>query len=125
MVSSTQITAVVPTGSAGAVPVTVVTPGGTTSGDVSYYYLAAPVLTDRAPASGPTAGGNTVVLTGTGLVAASAVRFGAAMAGFTVVSDVQINAVAPPGRRERSPSPSSPRGVRATAWRTPIWWPPC
>ena len=95
--SATQITAVVPTGAVGAVPVTVVTPGGTTPGGVFYYYQPAPVLTGAAPASGPTAGGNTVVLSGSGLVTATAVHFGTVAAAFTVVSDLQVNAVAPAG----------------------------
>jgi hypothetical protein len=98
VVSATQITAVPPTAAAaGPVAVTVTTPGGGTPGDVTYYYLAPPQLTAGSPASGPTAGGNTVVLTGSGLVTATAVRFGATAAAFTVVSDTQINAVAPAG----------------------------
>ena len=97
VVSSTQITAIVPAGPAGAAAVAVITTGGPTSGDVFYYYLPVPVLTARTPAAGPTAGGNTVVLTGSGLATATSVRFGAVNASFTVVSDTQITAVAPPG----------------------------
>ncbi|MGA5699741.1 beta strand repeat-containing protein [Peterkaempfera bronchialis] len=97
VVSATQITAVVPTGTVGAATVTVTTPGGTTPGGVFYYYLATPVLTGVAPGSGPTAGGTTVTLTGSGLVTATGVAFGATAAAFTVVSDLQINAVAPAG----------------------------
>jgi len=95
VVSATQITAVPPTAAAGPVPVTVSTPGGSTRGDVFYYYLAPPVLTGGSPASGPTAGGTTVVLTGSGLLTASAVRFGAIPAAFTVVSDTRLDALAP------------------------------
>ncbi|MEU8780304.1 IPT/TIG domain-containing protein [Streptomyces sp. NPDC048637] len=50
------------------------------------------------PLSGPLSGGNTVTLTGTHLIEATAVRFGATAAtAFTVVSDTQITAVAPAG----------------------------
>ncbi|MEU8822293.1 IPT/TIG domain-containing protein [Streptomyces sp. NPDC048636] len=97
VVSSTQITAVVPPGSAGAVPVTVTTLGGT-SGSVTYIYLAAPALTSVVPNQGPTAGGTTVTLTGSGLLGATSVLFGATPAtSFTVVSATQITATAPPG----------------------------
>ena len=98
MVSATQITAVPPAAAAGPVAVTVTTPGGDTSGDVFYYYLSAPQLSDITPDSGPTAGGGAVVLTGSHLSAATAVHFGAAAATSTVVvSDTRIDAVAPAG----------------------------
>ncbi|MFJ5801520.1 IPT/TIG domain-containing protein [Streptomyces decoyicus] len=79
--------------------VTVTGPGGTSNG-VPFTYTTAPVptLTSVTPTSGPTAGGTTVTLTGTGLATASAVRFGATpAASFTVVSDTHITAVAPAG----------------------------
>ncbi|MBL1099455.1 beta strand repeat-containing protein [Streptomyces coffeae] len=95
--SSTQITAVVPPGSAGAVPVTVTTPGGT-SGSVTYIYLAIPALTSAVPSRGPTSGGTTVTLTGSGLLGATSVLFGSTPAtSFSVVSATQITAVAPTG----------------------------
>jgi hypothetical protein len=97
VVSATQITAVVPPGGAGAVDVTVIAPGGTSTLANSYFYLNVPVLTGVAPGSGPLTGGNTVTLTGASLLGATAVRFGAAAAAsFTVVSATQITATAPP-----------------------------
>ncbi|MGY1942887.1 beta strand repeat-containing protein, partial [Nocardia asiatica] len=97
VVSDTQITAVAPAASAGPVAVTVTTSGGTSNG-VSYTYVAAPTLGSVAPNSGPTTGGNTVLLTGTGLTGATTVRFGANTAvSFSVVSDSLISAVAPAG----------------------------
>ncbi|WP_432587038.1 IPT/TIG domain-containing protein [Streptomyces sp. HD1123-B1] len=97
VVSSTQITAVVPPGSAGAVPVTVTTPGGT-SNSVTYIYLAIPALTSVVPNQGSTTGGTMVTLTGSGFLGATAVLFGSTPAtSFTVVSATQIGAVAPPG----------------------------
>ncbi|MFE9005104.1 IPT/TIG domain-containing protein [Streptomyces sp. NPDC007875] len=97
VVSATQITAVAPPGATGPVQITVTGPGGTSNG-VTYFYVGVPTLTGAAPALGPVAGGNTVTLSGTNLLGATAVRFGATPAlPFTVVSATQITAVAPPG----------------------------
>ncbi|MFJ5221222.1 IPT/TIG domain-containing protein [Streptomyces sp. NPDC088354] len=94
--SSTQITAVAPAGS-GAVAVTVTAPGGT-SNAVTYTYAVVPVLTSVSPSGGPASGGTTVVLTGTDLGGATAVRFGSTAAtSYTVNSPTQITAVAPAG----------------------------
>ncbi|MFR9750626.1 IPT/TIG domain-containing protein [Nocardia sp. 004] len=96
-----QITALAPPGS-GTVQVTVVNSGGVSNG-VPYTYGAPPpptlpTLTAIAPTSGPTTGGNLVVLTGTNLTGATAVTFGVNPAtSFTVDSDTQITATAPPG----------------------------
>ncbi|WP_344447400.1 IPT/TIG domain-containing protein, partial [Kitasatospora nipponensis] len=96
VVSGTQITAVAPPGGAGMVHLTVTTAGGTSS--TFYYYLNAPVLTSVVPTQGPTSGGITLTLTGSGLSQASAVHFGAAAAtSFTVVSDNQALATVPAG----------------------------
>ncbi|MFJ3953849.1 beta strand repeat-containing protein [Streptomyces libani] len=98
VVSPTQITAVVPAATAGPVDVTVITPGGTSTLPKAYFYVSPPVLLGVAPLSGPLTGGNTVTLTGTHLIEATAVRFGATAAtSFTVVSDTQITAVVPAG----------------------------
>jgi hypothetical protein len=57
-----------------------------------------PAVTGVSPAAGPTAGANTVTVTGTGLTGASAVSFGAvAAASFTVNSDTSITATVPAG----------------------------
>ncbi|OPF75582.1 hypothetical protein VT50_0224465 [Streptomyces antioxidans] len=95
--SATQITAVAPPGAAGPVQITVTGPGGTSNG-VAYFYVGVPTLTDASPATGPASGGTTVTLTGTNLLNATAVKFGAVDAtSFTVVSATQITAVSPPG----------------------------
>ncbi|WP_331735662.1 IPT/TIG domain-containing protein [Streptomyces sp. NBC_00057] len=96
IVSATEIAALAPPGVAGTVPVTVTTPGGT-SNSVAYVYLGTPVITGLVPGQGPSAGGNTVTLTGVGLTYATAALFGAVPAGFTVVSDTQLTTTAPPG----------------------------
>ncbi|WP_199848698.1 IPT/TIG domain-containing protein, partial [Streptomyces sp. RTd22] len=97
VVSSTQITAVAPSGSAGPVQVTVIGPGGTSNG-VTYTYVVSPVLSGVSPNQGPAAGGTSVALTGSGFSGVTAVRFGSVLASsFTVVSSTQITAVAPSG----------------------------
>ncbi|WP_219823109.1 IPT/TIG domain-containing protein [Nocardia nova] len=112
VVSATQITAVAPPGGAGAVDVTVVTPGGSSTVASSYFYLNVPTLTGIAPTSGPLAGGATVVLTGTNLASATAVIFGAAPASsFTVVSATQITAIAPAGTGTVQVTVTTPGGI--------------
>src|SRR5256885_10955298 len=52
------------------------------------------------PIAGPTAGGTPVILTGSGFTSATpsgAVQFGSTAANYTVNSDTQITAIAPPG----------------------------
>ena len=93
VVSATQITATAPAGT-GSVSITVTTPGGTSNG-VGYTYVAAPVVSSISPVQGPTAGGNTVTITGTGFTGATSVLFGSVSAAFTVVSATQITATAP------------------------------
>ncbi|MFE6677912.1 IPT/TIG domain-containing protein [Streptomyces sp. NPDC057729] len=98
VVSPTQLTASAPTGGPGPVAVTVTTPAGTSTQPVSYYYLGAPVLNAISAASGQVAGGNSVTLTGTNLLQATAVRFGATAATtYTIVSATEIRVVVPPG----------------------------
>ncbi|MFE2179744.1 IPT/TIG domain-containing protein, partial [Streptomyces sp. NPDC059455] len=110
VVSATQITAVAPPGS-GTVQITVTTPGGTSNG-VAFGYAAAPTLTGISPATGPVGGGTTVTLTGTNLLGATAVRFGAVNASsFTVVSATQITVVAPPGSGTVQVTVTTPGGT--------------
>ncbi|WP_260636909.1 beta strand repeat-containing protein [Streptomyces angustmyceticus] len=95
--TATQITATAPPGT-GNVNVTVTTAGGT-SNALPYTYVAtpAPTLTTLNPTSGPTAGGNTVTLTGTNLTGATAVLFGATPATILTNTATQITVTAPPG----------------------------
>ncbi|MEI9982788.1 MAG: IPT/TIG domain-containing protein [Aliidongia sp.] len=99
VVSATQITAMAPVGSPGIVDVTVTTPGGTSATGAAdrYTYVAVPVVSSLSPSNGPAAGGTSVVITGSDLRGATAVKFGAtAAASFTVNSATQITAVSPP-----------------------------
>ncbi|MCX4452335.1 IPT/TIG domain-containing protein [Streptomyces sp. NBC_01728] len=93
--SSTQITATAPAQPAGSVAVTVTTPGSGTSNGVTYTYVTVPVVTGLNPNQGPTTGGNSVTITGTGFTGATTVAFGAVSASFVVNSSTQITATAP------------------------------
>ena len=99
--SSTSLTAVSPAGeNPGAVDVIVTTVGGasTTSSSDQFTFVAPPSVTGVSPASGPTAGGTTVTITGAGFTAASTVMFGSiAGTGVVVNSPNSITAVSPAG----------------------------
>ncbi|MET8629840.1 IPT/TIG domain-containing protein [Kitasatospora sp. NPDC004669] len=109
VVSATQITATVPVGS-GTVQVTVTTPGGTSNG-VAFSYVPVPQLVSVVPAAGPTSGGTTVTVAGSGLGAATAVTFGSAPAAFTVVSDSDLVATAPAGSGTVQVTVTTPGGT--------------
>jgi len=98
--SSTSITAVSPAASAGTVDIQVVTPSGASATGISdqFTYLAPPAVTSISPATGSSAGGTTVTISGINLTGATSVSFGTtAAAGFTVNSSTGITAVSPPG----------------------------
>jgi len=56
-----------------------------------------PTVTGISPFNGPATGGTSVTITGTGLTGATAVKFAATDAGFSVKSDTQITATSPAG----------------------------
>lgn len=91
--TDTSVTVTSPSGT-GTVPVTVTTPGGT-SNPLSFFYVGAPFKSTLSPASGVTAGGNTVTINGTGLSTATAVHFGTVSATPVVVNDSQLTVVVP------------------------------
>ena len=92
-----QITATAPAGT-GTVAVAVTTAGGTATLLGAYTYVPAPTLTSASPTRGPAGGGNTVVITGTGLSGTTVVSFGGTAAGtYSVDSATQITAEAPAG----------------------------
>ena len=88
----TQLTFTTPADTAGPVPVTVTTAGGT-SAPLTFTYVAAPagapVLASLTPSSGPVGGGQTVTITGTGFAAGSTVSVdgGAAITPATISAD--------------------------------------
>lgn len=98
VVSTTQINVHAPAQAAGLVDITVTTPGGTSAhvaGD-RYKYLDKPTVTAVSPAIGPSAGANTVTITGTGFVTGATVQFGTSTApAVSVVSSTQISVHAP------------------------------
>ena len=95
VISSTQLTAVVPSAaSSGPIKVT----SATSSATSSTSFLVVPTLTSFSPTSGPV--GATVIINGSGFTGASRVTFGGVSASFTVVSATQITATVP--RRAKS-----------------------
>ena len=104
--SDNSITAIVPAQQASSVPVRVTTPSGS-SGTISFSYIlpSVPYVTQvSTPASGTTAGGTVVVISGQYFTGATQVLFGSFSAtSFVVNSDTQITAAVPPG----GPIPSS------------------
>ncbi|MET8565694.1 IPT/TIG domain-containing protein [Streptomyces flaveolus] len=116
--SSTQITAVTPAGSLGSVPVTVISPTGTSNSTVTFTYTASPpTVTGLSPSSGPTSGGTVVTVTGVNLSGATQVRFGSVNASsFSVVSATRITAVSPPGASGSVPvTVTTPAGTSAAS----------
>jgi IPT/TIG domain len=94
--SGTQITVTSPPGSAGAVIVTVTTPGGTSSGNFTYV-IPAPAISAISPSSGSTQGGTTVTISGANLAGATSVTFGGVAAKIAADSGTQITVTSPPG----------------------------
>jgi hypothetical protein len=100
--SDTQITAVTPAGTAGAVDVSITTPVGTGTDANAFTYAAVPTLTTASPSIIDAAGGATVTITGTGFTGATLVEFGNSQPGtpatnLTVVNDSTITVTAPAG----------------------------
>ena len=99
VVSDTKITAVSPAEPAALHNVFVTTPNGTSptvTADQFTFKSAPPAVTSVSPTSGPTSGGTTVTITGTGFTGTTKVLFGVVAAtSYTVVSDTKITAVSP------------------------------
>ena len=97
--SSHLCTATSPPGT-GSAPVRVTVNGQTSTNDLTFVYIALPVLTSISPNQGPAAGGIEVTLTGDNFaVGATSVHFGAAPAARVVgcSSRTTCYAIAPPG----------------------------
>jgi IPT/TIG domain len=97
---STPMTATAPPGTSGTVDVTVTTLGGTTTTSAAdqYTYISAPVVTALSTTSGPIDGGTLVVITGTDLASATAVKFGSVSAtSFVVNSNTSLGVLVPAG----------------------------
>ncbi len=117
--SATQVRASVPAGATTA-PIWVLTPGGLAQSATRFSVAApgapvpAPTLTSFDPASGSP--GAMVILSGTNLSGATAVRFGGNVpaAGFTVSSATEIIATIPAGAVTGAISVTTPGGAAST-----------
>ena len=78
------------------------------------HSAALPAVTGVSPASGSTAGGTTLAITGTGLASATSVRFGGARATITADSSTQITVTSPPGHGTVTISVTTPGGTSKT-----------
>lgn len=97
--STTELTAVVPAGTAGPADVTVTTSLGSDTLDDGYTYVEAPTADGITPNTGPEAGGTTVTATGSGFIdGETTVTVGGVDAtGVTVTSDTELTFVTPAG----------------------------
>jgi hypothetical protein len=100
VVGSTTITAVAPAHASGAVNVVVTNPGGQSATSANGYSytggIAAPTVSGVSPTSGPTAGGTSVTISGTGFAAGATVTFGGTNAtGVVVNNSTTITATTP------------------------------
>lgn len=96
---STTLTVVAPSG-AGQVPVYVMTASGISqfTSPPTFSYVAVPTVSGVSPTQGPTTGGSTVTVTGTGFTGATGVHFGTVAAtNVKVTSDTTLTAVSPAG----------------------------
>jgi hypothetical protein len=92
--SATQVTCTTPAGTAGPVDVVITTLDGTATSTGGYTYMAPPTIGGIAPNSGPTAGGTSVIITGTNLTGGT-VTFDGLPATCTVDSATQITCASP------------------------------
>jgi len=118
--SATQITATAPAGGGtvdAVVDVTVTTPAGTSAtapaDRYTYHHYASAAISGVSPNVGPAAGGTKVTITGYPLYAATAVKFGTAVASFKVYSDSKIVATAPAGTGTVDVTVTTPAGISA------------
>ncbi|MFD5032536.1 ice-binding family protein [Streptomyces sp. NPDC058405] len=98
VVSDGELLVTVPSAAvAGSVAVIVVARGGV-GGGLTYAYLDAPAITAVTFDSGPVAGGNLVVITGTAFLYTTSVTFdGVPVTSYRIASDTEIDAVVPAG----------------------------
>ncbi len=112
--SATEITATSPAGS-GTVDVIVTGPGGVSTSVPAdeFTYMT---VTGVSPVEGPTSGGSTVTITGTGFTGATAVDFGPnAATNLDVVSATQITATSPAGTGTVHVTVTGPGGTTTTS----------
>ena len=119
-VSSTQLRATTPAGTAGARDVQVINGNGSSATSAGAFTYAAtpttPTLTSVSPTSGPTSGGTTITLTGSNFVSGATVRVaGVAATNVVFSSATQITARTPAGTAgARDVQITNPNGQSAT-----------
>ena len=122
-ISSTQLRAVTPPGTAGPQPVMVRNPNGSTvtlAGGFTYNgAVAAPIIASLSPTSGPTSGGTQITLRGTNFVSGATLRVGGVAAtGVSFVSSTELRATTPAGTAgSQEVQMTNPNGQSAT-WPT-------
>ena len=96
--NDTSITTTSPPSSPGVVDVTVTSSGGTsaTSARDQFTFYGQPSVSGVSPNRGPVTGDYTINVTGKNFTGTSAVMFGDAAAGYTVVSDGALSVFVPP-----------------------------
>jgi hypothetical protein len=98
-VSVTDLVATVPVGAGANLPVTVTLAGQSTTSSTTFSYPA-PNITGRSPATGSTAGGYTMVISGTnfGRAGQSTVTIGGVTAPVTAASNTSLTVTVPAGQ---------------------------
>ena len=117
VVSATQITAVTPARTAGAITVDVITPGGIArASDVFTFVATTPTVTSFTPNSGSTGGATSILITGTNFIGATGVSIGGVTAtSFVVNSATQISAIAAAGTGSGAVTVTTPGGTGTSA----------
>ena len=94
-VTDSRITLTLPVRPAGAVPLVITTPGGSTTVTITYAVPPKPVLTTLSAISGPAGRPTPVTITGTSLGDITALTLNGARVSFTKVSATQVTATFP------------------------------
>ncbi|MFI4990412.1 MAG: IPT/TIG domain-containing protein [Solirubrobacterales bacterium] len=102
--SPTSITAIAPAGTAGAIDITVTTASGTSAVNTyDVFKYAAPTITSISPSAGPSAGGTSVTVNGSGFApgaGATSFLFGKATGGSVLCSSsTSCTFVTPPAKK--------------------------
>jgi hypothetical protein len=103
VISDTELTAVAPANALGAAEVVVADANGASTGGPAFTYVTtsppsqAPTVTSISPESGPSEGGTTVTIIGSGFTPSTTVEIGGLAASFVeVLSETELTAVTPP-----------------------------
>ena len=116
VVTAEEITAKTPAGTAGPQEVVVSDSNGTSAAGAKFTYAAVPAVTGLSPAIGPAAGTTKVIITGTALTGATAVKFGTVAAtGLKAISETSMEAVSPAGTGKKHVTVTTPGGTSATS----------